>query len=82
MRQTVDAGSVWEGARYGLGLIAFDLTCGGVAWGHGGDVPGTVSRVAATEDGRAAVVVVTQNPTDGPPEARLRALVDTAICAL
>lgn len=82
MQKTVDAGSVWEGARYGLGLIAFELSCGGTAWGHGGDVPGTVSRVAATEDGRAAAVVVTQNPTQAPSEARLRALVDTAICAL
>lgn len=73
-------GALWEGAAYGLGLISFDLSCGGVAWGHGGDVPGTVSRVAATDDGRAAAAVVTQDATWADGEARLRGLIDTAIC--
>lgn len=82
MRETIPAPGLWEGAEYGLGLISFDLSCGGTAWGHGGDVPGTTSRVAATEDGRAAAIVVTQNPSTLEGEARLRALVDTAICSL
>lgn len=82
MQQTIPADSIWPGAAYGLGLIAFELSCGVTAWGHGGDAPGTVSRVAATEDGRAAAIVVTKNGTEAAAEQRLRDLVDTAICAL
>lgn len=82
MQQTIPADSVWEGADYGLGLISFELSCGVTAWGHGGDVPGTMSRVAATDDGRSAAVAVTQNATDAAAELRLRELVDTAICAM
>jgi len=82
MRTTVPADSLWEGADYGLGLISFELSCGVTAWGHGGDVPGTVSRVAATDDGRSAVIAVTQNPTSAEADARLRGVVDTAICSL
>lgn len=81
MRKTIPAESLWEGAAYGLGLISFDLSCGVTAWGHGGDVPGTVSRVAATEDGRAAAIAVTQNATSVEADARLRGLIDTAICS-
>ncbi|RJT96627.1 class A beta-lactamase-related serine hydrolase [Arthrobacter frigidicola] len=73
-------GALWEGTRYGLGLVSFELSCGGVAWGHGGDVPGTMSRVAATADGRAAAVAVTQNAVTAEGDPRLRALVDMAIC--
>lgn len=82
MQKTLPADSIWEGADYGLGLISFELSCGGIAWGHGGDVPGTISRVAATADGRSASVVVTQNATDPAAELRLRELIDTAICVL
>ncbi|WP_255579782.1 serine hydrolase [Cryobacterium sp. PAMC25264] len=82
MRKTIPAESLWEGAAYGLGLISFELSCGVTAWGHGGDVPGTVSRVAAAEDGRAAAIAVTQNPTSVEADARLRGLIDTAICSL
>lgn len=82
MQQTIPADSIWPGAAYGLGLIAFELSCGVTAWGHGGDAPGTVSRVAATEDGRAAAIVVTKNGREAAAEKRLRDLVDTAICAL
>ncbi|WP_130178494.1 serine hydrolase [Cryobacterium sp. SO1] len=82
MRQTIPAESLWEGAAYGLGLISFELSCGVTAWGHGGDVPGTASRVAATEDGRAAAIAVTQNPTSVEADARLRGLIDTAICSV
>ncbi|MFC6883841.1 serine hydrolase domain-containing protein [Actinomadura yumaensis] len=37
--------------RYGLGLRKFKLSCGWV-WGHGGMLPGSLSRVAASRDGR------------------------------
>lgn len=88
MRQTIPAagesvpdGGLWEGAEYGLGLIPYPLSSGEVAWGHGGEVPGTTCRVAATVDGRAAAVVVTRNAFSEQSEARLRRLVETAICA-
>jgi D-alanyl-D-alanine carboxypeptidase len=81
MRKTVPADSLWAGAKYGLGLISFDLSCGVTAWGHGGDVPGTASRVAATDDGRAAAIAVTQNPSSLEADSRLRGLVDSAICS-
>ncbi|RUQ98166.1 serine hydrolase domain-containing protein [Labedella endophytica] len=81
MQTTIPTTGLWEGARYGLGLISFDLSCGVTAWGHGGDVPGTQSRVAATEDGRSAAIVVTRNATTAEGEARLRAFLDTAICS-
>jgi len=81
MRKTIPADSLWEGAAYGLGLISFELSCGVTAWGHGGDVPGTASRVAATDDGRAAAIAVTQNVTSREADARLRGLIDTAICS-
>jgi D-alanyl-D-alanine carboxypeptidase len=54
MQKTTPADSLWAGAEYGPGLVAFELRCGVIAWGHGGEVPGTMSRVAATADGRSA----------------------------
>jgi D-alanyl-D-alanine carboxypeptidase len=68
-------------ARYGLGLATFELSCGGVAWTHGGNAPGYVSRNALTEDGRAATVVVTGVPTSLPAAEHIEDALDTAICA-
>ncbi|MFB7656615.1 MULTISPECIES: serine hydrolase domain-containing protein [unclassified Streptomyces] len=49
-RRTYDA---TEGtAVYGLGIRGDTLSCGVTVWGHGGQVPGSLSRVAATRDGR------------------------------
>ncbi|MDJ0337032.1 hypothetical protein [Cryobacterium sp. PH31-O1] len=45
-------------------------------------MPGTVSRVAATEDGRAAAIAVAQNLTSVEADARLRGMIDTAICSI
>ncbi|MFF8682344.1 serine hydrolase domain-containing protein [Streptomyces sp. NPDC015237] len=39
-------------AVYGLGIRGDTLSCGVTVWGHGGQVPGSLSRVAATRDGR------------------------------
>lgn len=44
MRSTVAAPGTWPGARYGLGLFSTPLTCGGLVWGHGGDIPGYETR--------------------------------------
>lgn len=90
MRQTVapGEGAFLDGAEYGLGLVRFTLSCGAVAWGHGGDIPGHESRSAVTEDGRAATVVVTALPSalSGDEESATRAqrhvleAMDTALC--
>jgi D-alanyl-D-alanine carboxypeptidase len=80
MRKTVDAPGLWPGARYGLGLISTPLGCGGVAWGHGGDIDGYHTSDVATDDGRAATIAVTRLPeTDGQVK-HLLAAVDTALC--
>ncbi|MGW6457441.1 serine hydrolase domain-containing protein [Streptomyces sp. NPDC055078] len=38
-------------AAYGLGIRSDTLSCGVTVWGHGGQVPGSLSRTAATRDG-------------------------------
>ncbi len=80
MKRTVPA-EMWPGARYGLGLVSMPLSCGGLAWGHGGDIPGYETRGAATEDGRAATVAVTMLPPSDEAEAHVRQVVDTALCS-
>ncbi|MQA33954.1 serine hydrolase [Modestobacter roseus] len=82
MQDTVPAdGTVLRGQEeYGLGLQTYTLSCGGVAWGHGGDIPGAHTRNAVTSDGRGAVVVVTGEPTTEEQAVRLEETIDTAIC--
>ncbi len=78
MRTTVPIGDT--GAGYGLGLMSRPLSCGGVYWGHGGDIPGYESRGGVTEDGRAVSIAVTAVPTDGATTRHLESVVDTALC--
>ncbi|MFD5466966.1 serine hydrolase domain-containing protein [Kitasatospora sp. NPDC127059] len=78
MRTTVPIGDT--GAGYGLGIISRPLSCGGVYWGHGGDIPGYESRGGATDDGRAADITVTSVPADGAVTRHLEDVVDTALC--
>ncbi len=83
MQDTVSAPgiSVRPGdAGYGLGLQTFPLSCGGVAWTHGGDVFGYETRHAVTEDGRAAVVAVTGLPTSLDTVRHVEEAVDGALC--
>jgi D-alanyl-D-alanine carboxypeptidase len=68
-------------ARYGLGLATIPLSCGGVAYTHGGDAPGYVSRNGVTDDGRTATVVVTAPPTELPAAEHVEDALDTALCA-
>ncbi|MEU1409428.1 serine hydrolase domain-containing protein [Streptomyces sp. NPDC005728] len=80
MRTTVPAGYPFPaGARYGLGLVSTPLSCGGVYWGHGGSMTGYETRGGATEDGRAADVAVTTQPSQAAKE-RMDGAVDTALC--
>ncbi|WIX89966.1 serine hydrolase domain-containing protein [Amycolatopsis sp. DG1A-15b] len=83
MRKTVEA-PVLPGWRYGLGLFSVPLSCGGVYWGHGGDIHGFETRGGATDDGRSVGLAVTALPgTFGDPDQAARAVVaavDTAFC--
>jgi D-alanyl-D-alanine carboxypeptidase len=72
---------VTAGWRYGLGLARHDLPCGGVAWGHGGDIQGFETRNLVTADGRGAVVAITALPRTEATAAAVDAAVDTALCA-
>lgn len=67
---------VWH---YGLGTNGYELSCGGRAWGHGGDIDGYSSRTAITADGRAVTIVVTAATNDGVFQV-LDAF-DAALCA-
>lgn len=83
MRKTV-AAPLMPGWRYGLGLFSVPLSCGGVYWGHGGDIDGYETRGGATDDGRSVGLAVTALPgTFGDAEQGARAVmksVDTAFC--
>ncbi|MGW2021766.1 serine hydrolase domain-containing protein [Streptomyces decoyicus] len=80
MRTTVPA-DLWPGARYGLGVVSTPLSCGGLMWGHGGDIPGYHTRTGVTDDGRAVTIAATadQAPVKQGP-ADVLAAVDAALC--
>ena len=68
--------------RYGLGTYEIPLSCGGRAWGHGGDMDGYQSRTAVTADGRAVTIVLTRDEFESM-EALMQPLaaLDAALCA-
>ena len=80
MRTTVRADHCGRGARYGLGLVRRPLSCGGVSRGHGGSTTGYETRGGATDDGRAASVAVTTQPSDKAVMDHVDAVVDKALC--
>ncbi|CAL9445414.1 serine hydrolase domain-containing protein [Streptomyces sp. enrichment culture] len=51
MKTTVKADE-FPGARYGLGLVDRELSCGVHVWGHGGGIHGSISEAVTTADGR------------------------------
>ena len=61
MKKGVDIGS--GGRVYGLGIVGTPLSCGGTAWGHGGDIAGYHMRGGVGPDGTAVTVAVTALPT-------------------
>ncbi|WFE47775.1 serine hydrolase domain-containing protein [Verrucosispora sp. WMMD1129] len=70
---------VWQ---YGLGATGYDLSCGGRAWGHGGDIDGYSSRSAITADGRAVTIVVTAGSSPVPDGVfQVLDAFDAALCA-
>jgi D-alanyl-D-alanine carboxypeptidase len=70
-----------DGWEYGLGIARHELSCGDVAWGHGGDIQGFETRNLVTDDGRGAVVAVTGLPTSLEMVAHVSEAVDAALCA-
>lgn len=87
LRTTVDAPTMWPGARYGLGVVSTPLSCGGLVWGHGGDIPGYHTRGGVTDEGRAVTIAITVLPyflygEEGAEQAYMDVLglVDSALC--
>ena len=64
MKKGVDVdSSELPGEVYGLGLFGRSLSCGGTAWGHGGDIAGYHTRGGVGPDGTAVTVAVTAWPS-------------------
>ncbi|GAA2606698.1 MULTISPECIES: serine hydrolase domain-containing protein [Streptomyces] len=80
MRTTVETKGLIDGWRYGLGLMEMPLSCGGVAWGHGGDFDGYENRNGITDQGRSATVAVTALPSDLEGVKAVNKALDTALC--
>lgn len=80
MRDTVDAPGPLPNSRYGLGLQSTPLSCGGLSWGHGGNIFGYSTVNAATDDGRAVTVAATRLPTDVAEVEHLLTALDAALC--
>jgi len=77
-----DEGDVRPGSSYGLGIISYPLSCGGVYWSHEGDTLGFSTFNAVSEDaGRAVVVSQTTVPAGPAVEAEDTQLLDDALCA-
>jgi len=70
-----------DGTHHGLGLSRRSLPCGGYAWSHGGAIAGFQSRMAVTDDGRAASVAVTALSPDATARAHVGEAIDTALCS-
>ncbi|KQY48220.1 hypothetical protein ASD18_08875 [Cellulomonas sp. Root137] len=85
MQTTVETLPELHGMRYGLALMSTPLSCGGVAWGHGGSIPGYETGGGVGPDGRSVTVAVTALPaaTADPERAaeRLAHAVDAVLCA-
>lgn len=90
MKRTVptskDFQSFFPGARYGLGVIFVQNSCGG-HWSHGGDVFGFMTRNGVNQDGSRSVMVSINTdslkPDPGIPYPRkdvTMELVDHALC--
>lgn len=76
MTRLVPAGAY----RYGLGLATFPTPCG-PAWGHTGNVQGTITVAWNTRDAsRQVVLVVNVYPLSSGLESAVRELQDAAFC--
>ncbi|HJS50049.1 MAG TPA: serine hydrolase domain-containing protein [Gaiellaceae bacterium] len=67
--------------RYGLGIAAVPTSCGS-AWGHSGNVQGTIAVAWNTRDAsRQLVLVVNTYPLSAELEKAVRRLQDAAFCS-
>src|SRR5262249_23269405 len=68
MKTTISEGSKVDvfGQRYGLGLERFPTPCG-PAWGHNGVIPGYVTFVFSSEDGRRQAVLMVNHDAESLP---------------
>ncbi|MFC0431934.1 serine hydrolase [Kutzneria buriramensis] len=73
--------ALWPGARYGLGLGWFPLSCGGGYFGHPGDVPGYHTWDAISPRAGRTVVVLATGDGDERTQQATNALVDEQLCA-
>ncbi|RLU79717.1 serine hydrolase [Streptomyces griseocarneus] len=82
MRKTVPMIGWPANMGYGLGLMRLDLSCGGQAWGHLGDLKtGHSSGTFATDDGRHAALVTNGLLYVGPAKKTERAeVLNSALC--
>ncbi|GAA1964071.1 serine hydrolase domain-containing protein [Kitasatospora viridis] len=78
MRTTVPTGV--PGYDYGLGIMRTQLPCHKTVWWHDGSIPGYGTWSAATEDGRAASVAMTVDPTSMADLQPAEDAVDAALC--
>lgn len=70
------------GSRYGYGVASIPLSCGGVYWGHGGDLPGDSVGGGRATGGRGTVTVYTTTwAAEHPSLGHLQGAVDAALCA-
>ncbi|MFC8225893.1 serine hydrolase domain-containing protein [Streptomyces sp. NPDC057287] len=85
-RDTTDIGGrdVYPaGSRYGYGVASVPLSCGGVYWGHGGDLPGDSVAGGRATGGRGTVTVYTTTWAGGGEGlGHLQGAVDAALCAV
>ena len=83
MQTTVETLPELHGMRYGLALMSTPLSCGGVAWGHGGSIPGYETGGGVGPDGRSVTVAVTALPAaTADPERAAELLVDAVDAVL
>ncbi|MFI9275244.1 serine hydrolase domain-containing protein [Kitasatospora sp. NPDC052896] len=78
MRTTVPTGV--PGYDYGLGIMRTQLSCHKTVWWHDGSIPGYGTWSAATDDGRAASVATTVDPTSMADLRPAEDAVDAALC--
>ncbi|MFD9204524.1 serine hydrolase domain-containing protein, partial [Streptomyces anthocyanicus] len=86
MKTTVPAPELdeaWPGVRYGLGLMSVPLSCGGVYYSHGGNLPGYTTRNGISADGRHTVVLNStgDGSTDSSTQNTQNAVIDDDLCA-
>jgi D-alanyl-D-alanine carboxypeptidase len=76
-----DRGGYPVGSRYGYGLISIPLSCGGVYWGHSGELPGNSTGGGWAGRGRGTVSVYTTTLAGaGAGIDHLRGAADAALC--